>query len=184
MLEDPDWKFDEIPEVMDGMNVQDFYDKDIEGRLAELEREEEILLLGKAAEEFDEEDDPDLLEARAQIVNKRALKKLEHKLKSKKTAFVRNIPLGQVEESLEKNGKPTERVHDRFKKSTKPKPLSGLYAESDNEDEEGLWEEADEDSKRREQSERRMDRKLRSMSRSRSVGTKKELTENEKVNKK
>lgn len=182
MLDDPNWKFDDIPEIMDGLNVADFYDRDIEEKLQELEREEEMLLFGKTIDEFDEEDDPDLLAARDQIINKRALKKLEHKLKSKKTAFVRNIPLGDVEEALEKTGKPKDRVHDRFKKVTKPKPLSNLYAEGDedNDNEGELWEEDNEEEKRREKSEKKMDRKLRSLSRSRSVGTKKELTENEK----
>jgi len=31
---------------MDGKNIADFYDKDINLRLAELEREEEMLVLG------------------------------------------------------------------------------------------------------------------------------------------
>lgn len=43
MLENPDWKFDKIPEIYDGRNVYDFIDPDIETKLAELEAEEERL---------------------------------------------------------------------------------------------------------------------------------------------
>lgn len=39
-LEDPAWKYDIMPEIMDGHNVLDFVDPDIEAKLAELEREE------------------------------------------------------------------------------------------------------------------------------------------------
>jgi len=44
LLEDDKWKYDVIPEIMDGHNVVDFVDPDIDKRLAELEREEGLLL--------------------------------------------------------------------------------------------------------------------------------------------
>lgn len=37
------WKYDIMPELLDGHNVLDFVDPDIDARLAELEREEEEL---------------------------------------------------------------------------------------------------------------------------------------------
>lgn len=40
MLEDPSWKYDVVPEIMDGHNVTDFVDPDIDRKLAELEKEE------------------------------------------------------------------------------------------------------------------------------------------------
>lgn len=43
MLANDDWKNDIIPEIMDGHNVADFIDPDIEEKLAELDREEEAL---------------------------------------------------------------------------------------------------------------------------------------------
>ncbi len=43
ILEKPEWKYDEIPQIMDGMNIMDFYDKDIVKNLAKLEEEEKIL---------------------------------------------------------------------------------------------------------------------------------------------
>ena len=36
-LEDDEWKFDTLPEFMDGKNVQDFFDAEIEQRLNALE---------------------------------------------------------------------------------------------------------------------------------------------------
>jgi len=184
-LEDPNWKYDVVPEIMDGMNVADFIDKDIEEKLIELEREEEMLLLGRPLEEMDEEEDPELIEAKEQITNKRALLKIAHKLKSKKTAFNRNIPLSEVTETLEKTGKNTQGVYERFKKERKPKPLSALYGEANDIDEEesdgGICDEAEEEERKHDRNERKLEKRLRSMSRSRSQGVKKELTENEKV---
>ena len=42
-LRSDDWKYDVMPELLDGHNVLDFVDPDIDARLAELEREEEEL---------------------------------------------------------------------------------------------------------------------------------------------
>ena len=43
MLEDPEWKMDVMPEIMDGKNIADFIDPDILEKLEALEREEEKL---------------------------------------------------------------------------------------------------------------------------------------------
>jgi nucleolar GTP-binding protein len=43
-LRDEEWKFDAIPEILDGKNVADYFDPDIEAKLAELEQEEEQLM--------------------------------------------------------------------------------------------------------------------------------------------
>lgn len=42
-LRDPSWRYDVIPEIMDGHNVADFIDPEIEERLARLEAEEEMM---------------------------------------------------------------------------------------------------------------------------------------------
>jgi nucleolar GTP-binding protein len=57
LLKDENWKFDPIPEFMDGMNVADYVDPDIMEKLEELEREEEqrILELEARMEELDYE---------------------------------------------------------------------------------------------------------------------------------
>jgi nucleolar GTP-binding protein len=43
LLEDDEWKYDKIPEFLDGHNVADFIDPEIEEKLEALEREEERL---------------------------------------------------------------------------------------------------------------------------------------------
>jgi nucleolar GTP-binding protein len=59
-LEDDEWKYDPIPEFMDGKNVMDFFDADIEERLRALEEEEATLeQQGAYAPEEDDEDDID-----------------------------------------------------------------------------------------------------------------------------
>jgi len=41
-LQDEDWRYDIMPEIMDGKNILDFIDPDILEKLDELEKEEEI----------------------------------------------------------------------------------------------------------------------------------------------
>jgi nucleolar GTP-binding protein len=43
ILDNDDWKHDKVPEIYKGMNVADYFDPDIEQKLAELEEEEEKL---------------------------------------------------------------------------------------------------------------------------------------------
>jgi len=43
-LRNAEWKFDVVPEIMDGKNIADFVDPDIEARLQQLEAEEERLM--------------------------------------------------------------------------------------------------------------------------------------------
>lgn len=43
LLQDPSWKHDIIPEIVEGHNVLDFIDPDIEARLEALDREEDAL---------------------------------------------------------------------------------------------------------------------------------------------
>lgn len=56
LLEHDEWRFDTVPEFMDGKNVMDFFDADIEDRLNALDREEEELEANQAYA-MDEEDD-------------------------------------------------------------------------------------------------------------------------------
>lgn len=48
-LKDPAWKYDIMPELLDGHNIMDFVDPDIDAKLAELELEEEELERAHAA---------------------------------------------------------------------------------------------------------------------------------------
>lgn len=49
-LENDSWKYDIMPEIMDGRNVADFVDPDIEAQLAQLEKEEDALAAAAALE--------------------------------------------------------------------------------------------------------------------------------------
>eukprot|EP00980_Cylindrotheca_fusiformis_P022295 scaffold9176_cov129-Cylindrotheca_fusiformis.AAC.19 len=59
-LKDTEWKFDAIPEIMDGKNIADYVDPEIEKKLVDLELEEEQLLEEIAAQQMGEDADSDL----------------------------------------------------------------------------------------------------------------------------
>jgi nucleolar GTP-binding protein len=59
-LKEEDWRFDAIPEIIDGKNIADYVDPDIEKKLADLEAEEEQLLEELAAQQMGEEPESDL----------------------------------------------------------------------------------------------------------------------------
>lgn len=61
-LKDPEWRYDIMPEIMDGHNILDFVDPDIDAKLEELEREEEALA-AEATAEMDQEMEEDHLTA-------------------------------------------------------------------------------------------------------------------------
>ncbi len=43
MLEKNEWKYDVVPEIIDGKNIADFVDEDILRKLDELEAEEDLI---------------------------------------------------------------------------------------------------------------------------------------------
>lgn len=59
-LKDEEWRFDAIPEIIDGKNIADYVDPDIEKKLAELELEEDQLLKELGAQRMGEEPESDL----------------------------------------------------------------------------------------------------------------------------
>jgi len=173
-LEDINWKYDVVPEIVDGKNVWDFYDKGIPNKLEELEKEEEMLLLGKDMEEEEISLDPSLYKAYEEVKSKRAIAKLNHKLNRKSRVPRKNVDLVDVEEGLTKIGRPSDNLRIKFNGKRKGRHLDDLYKETVDE-----MEIEDGGEGRHEQLERKADKKLRSMSRSRSKGAKKELTEND-----
>ncbi|EFJ51403.1 hypothetical protein VOLCADRAFT_57006 [Volvox carteri f. nagariensis] len=83
-LENPEWKYDIMPEIMDGHNVLDFVDPDIDAKLAELEREEAELEVGGMMDDDDEEEDGLTVEQQEDLKAIRARKKVlvgEHRSK-------------------------------------------------------------------------------------------------------
>lgn len=73
LLEDDEWKYDHIPEIMDGKNVADFIDPDIFEKLEALEREEEELEKQGAynSEEVEEDSDEEVIRAAASKIREK-----------------------------------------------------------------------------------------------------------------
>jgi len=59
-LKDDTWKYDDIPEIMDGKNVADFVDPDIMARLEELEKDEEAREAAGEYNDTEEEEDEEI----------------------------------------------------------------------------------------------------------------------------
>lgn len=79
MLADDGWKMDKIPELLDGRNVYDFVDPDIEEKLEALEREEEKLEAEgyyNSEEEMLNSEDEEIRQTAAAIREKKSLAKL------------------------------------------------------------------------------------------------------------
>lgn len=82
-LSNPDWKFDVIPEIIDGQTIFDFVDPDIEQALEELEREENERVQKLEEEEAMKSSESEIDDETMDIINKirykRAILRLEHK---------------------------------------------------------------------------------------------------------
>jgi len=117
LLENPEWKYDVIPEIWEGKNVADFIDTDIQEQLDELEREEEKLEAEGfyKSEEEDMDSEDEALEATANAITEHnRLTRITARLKTTKnrptlpsTAIKRNV--SAMSDHLEKMGlDPTE----------------------------------------------------------------------------
>lgn len=110
LMEEDEWRFDTIPEIMDGKNVMDFFDPDIEDRLKALDDEEaELEARGAYAPEEDDEDDIDEEEMLMYdtIKDHQAVARKNHHLTT--SAVPRKISLkardrSQAREELESHG--------------------------------------------------------------------------------
>jgi nucleolar GTP-binding protein len=130
-LENDEWKFDTIPEFMDGKNIADFFDADIEEKLNALEAEEAELEASGAYEVQDEEEDDDLddedmvlYEAirEKQIITRNQSHLTKPNLPRKVTN--RNLTGDEIKEQLETVGLPSTGVleHTRGRKRVRTSP--------------------------------------------------------------
>jgi len=106
LLKDPEWRFDIIPEVINGINISDYIDPDIMKRLEELEKEEEERL---ASQEM-EEDDPDLVP-----LTEEQMKMVEQIQEKKKQIRVRKERLVPVKLPMGKSQNPENNI-EHFEK--------------------------------------------------------------------
>lgn len=123
-LENDEWKFDAIPEIMDGKNIADFFDAEIEDKLNALEAEEAELEASGAYEVEDDEDDvlddDDLMLYEAirekQIITRNQSHLSKPNLPRK--VSVRNMTETEIKDQLETAGLPSSGVveHTRGRK--------------------------------------------------------------------
>ncbi len=136
MLKQEDWRYDRVPEIMDGMNIADFIDEDILRRLEELEREEE------AASDVMEEDVEALTEEQLGAL-KAIRKKKDESIVEGRMKPSNPIPrskrptqLGALESHLEGMGiKMGDETRQRMRSQSRTRKR-GLSTHSDMEDEE------------------------------------------------
>jgi len=133
-LEDPEWRFDIVPEIMDGKNVFDFWTPDIEEKLQALEQEEAARLRHLALENNTDEDlslDPHQLELVTKIRQKRDFMVQQSRLKRGSSDVV--IPrqfntegknLTDLQSHLESLGLNTERVAQRIREESRSRSRS------------------------------------------------------------
>ncbi|KAJ3253877.1 Nucleolar GTP-binding protein 1 [Boothiomyces macroporosus] len=115
MLAKDEWKYDVIPEIMDGKNIADFIDPDIEAKLEALELEEERLIAEGFYNEDDEMEDEEveaINEAAAKLKDKKSILVQQHRLKKTKNGKgltykdkARSSRLDDFEQVLESKGK-------------------------------------------------------------------------------
>ncbi|KAJ8131569.1 hypothetical protein O1611_g2053 [Lasiodiplodia mahajangana] len=126
LLENPEWKYDRIPELLDGKNIYDYVDPDIEAKLQALEEEEEKLEAEGFYDSDEEIDDVEEAEVRRkadQIRTKQALIRNEGRMRriKNRAALPRSAikkPLSQLEDSLDQLGVDTEELQLRGRAQT------------------------------------------------------------------
>lgn len=143
-LKDKEWQHDIIPEIIDGKNIADFVDPEIEQRLAALEREEEELAsryadnvdMGDESDELDEEQKVQV----GQIRDKRKLiiaKRIRDRTaKSVLPRTAKRVEMKDVESNLAEVGLDASKVRERSK-SRGRKRRAADDADMEDEDMEG-----------------------------------------------
>jgi hypothetical protein len=119
ILENPEWKFDVIPEIMNGKNIADFIDPDIEEKLEALEREEERLeaegFYDSEEEMFDSDDEREAAEMvernQHKVIAQGGKKATKNAAKLPRTAGLRT--LSELTGELTKAGYDPSRIQER-----------------------------------------------------------------------
>lgn len=133
LLENDEWKHDKVPEILNGRNVADYIDPDIEAKLAELEAEEERLEAeGFYASESESEDaeEAKIRMLAAQIREKKALMRNEARSKRSirnKALMPRNKirrPLAAMDDKLDELGFDTRGIVSRARSQSRGRPAA------------------------------------------------------------
>ncbi|KAK1779135.1 P-loop containing nucleoside triphosphate hydrolase protein [Copromyces sp. CBS 386.78] len=122
LLANPEWKYDKIPEIVDGKNVYDFIDPDIEAKLAALDEEEERLEkegFYKSDSDLGDESEEEILQKAEYIREKHKLIRNEAKMKKslKNRAIIprkmQKKSFAQLEDHIDQLGVDTEEINLR-----------------------------------------------------------------------
>jgi len=124
MLKNPNWKYDVVPEILDGKNISDFVDPEIDRKLAELEKEEDEQQRAWEAAQGDMMEDADALgsdeeETLSKIRTKKSIMKQEQRMtKSMNSARMprSRVPqksLADMDKDLGSIGLDTSKVRSR-----------------------------------------------------------------------
>ena len=138
-LADDDWKEDRVPEVLNGKNVYDFIDPDIEAKLAALEAEEEKL---EATGFYDSDEDvedaheadlrtkADLIRQKREEIRQEA--KMRKSLKNRAVIPRSKLPkkLSVMEDSLDKLGYDTTALVARARSKSRGRTLQREASEA------------------------------------------------------
>ena len=140
-LENPDWKYDVWPEIMDGKNVYDFVDKDILKKVEALEKEEELI----NNKELDLEDDDnmkdddgeesselsdDLIEAHEKLMKNVKTIKERHKMVKKSRIPVRFKFMEEVRPDLKAKAEKVKLLSQKLRREQKDKMRNSLKKEA------------------------------------------------------
>ncbi|KAK4458911.1 P-loop containing nucleoside triphosphate hydrolase protein [Cladorrhinum samala] len=122
LLANPEWKYDKIPEILDGKNVYDYVDPDIDAKLAALEEEEERLEkegFYQSDSDIGDESEEEVLQKAEYIREKHKLIRNEAKMRKslKNRAMIPRKALkksfSQLEDHLDQLGVDTQEINLR-----------------------------------------------------------------------
>lgn len=148
LLDKPEWKYDVVPEILDGKNIADFVDPEIEEKLRQLEEEEDALLAeeGIRMEEDDGTTVPENLQVamndvKMKIGEYRVQSRLNRNLRSK----ARSVSVQGLKEKLESRGKDATKIVEKVKNATLKKRLTlkEIIRREEAEEEDEMLEEKD-----------------------------------------
>lgn len=135
LLDDPEWKYDRIPEIYDGRNVADFVDPDIEAKLTALEEEEERLeaegYYDNADSELETEEQAatryraDMIRERRQLIRNEARMRKNLKGRPQIPRPLKSRKLSQMETALDSLGLDTSALAARARSRSRGRSSTG-----------------------------------------------------------
>merc|ERR1712194_541244 len=123
-LDNPNWKYDAVPEFLDGKNIADYIDPEIEEKLKKLEEEEEALLAEEGLKMEDNEV-AELNEEQKEALNDITMKvgeiRVEARLNRNKRVNTQKGDINGLKAKLLARGKTADKLLDKVKKASQKK---------------------------------------------------------------